>query len=212
MSTKNQALANRLNSLKSTGPKTKQGKSKTRHNSLKHGILSGDVVLPDESQDEFLHFKQRFWDYWKPVGPVKEEEMRKLVNCGWRGRRCPRIDTGTFENLQTDQKVGMNTLALAFASGAVTFGNLTRYEGHLSRQYTMALRELERLKAARAGQPNSPPAAADIAIELTVQEQVCDALEDFQKDLDASDRLKLEGLRQLPPRDKKKNTGGSHGT
>jgi hypothetical protein len=105
----------------------------------------------------------------------------------------------------------MNTLALAFASGAVTFGNLTRYEGHFSRQYRTTLHELERLQAVRAGQPNLPPAAADIAIELTVQEQVRDALEDFQKDLDASDRLKREGLRQLRPKDKKTTGGDSHG-
>src|SRR5436190_6604676 len=184
MSTKNQALANRLNSLHSTGPRTKEGKSAMRHNALKHGILSSDPVLSDESRDEFLQFKQEFWDYFKPVGPVEEEEVRKLVNYGWRLRRCASIDTGTFENLQRDQKFGMNTLALAFASGAVTFGDLTRYEGHFFRQYRMTLHELERLQAVRAGQPNSPPAAADIAIDLTVQEQVCGALEEFQKHRD----------------------------
>jgi hypothetical protein len=211
MSTKIQALANRLNSLRSTGPKTNEGKSAMRHNAVKHGILASEPVLSDESRDEFLLFRQQFWDYFKPVGPVEEEEIRKLVNYGWQLRRCASIDTGTFENLQRDQKFGMNTLALAFASGAVTFGNLTRYEGHFSRQYRTTLHELERLQAVRAGQPNLPPAAADIAIELTVQEQVRDALEDFQKDLDASDRLKREGLRQLRPKDKKTTGGDSHG-
>jgi hypothetical protein len=46
-----------------------------------------------------------------------------------------------------------------------TLGKVTRYEAHLSRQMLQALHTLERLQAARAGQPVPPPAALDVTIE-----------------------------------------------
>jgi hypothetical protein len=42
---------------------------------------------------------------------------------------------------------------------------VTRYEAHLSRQLYQALHELQRLQAARAGQPVPPPAALDVALD-----------------------------------------------
>jgi hypothetical protein len=43
--------------------------------------------------------------------------------------------------------------------------NVMRYEAHLSRQMLQALHTLERLQAARAGQPVLPPAALDVTLE-----------------------------------------------
>jgi hypothetical protein len=39
--------ANRKNSLKSTGPKTPQGKAVVRYNALKHGILAREAVITE---------------------------------------------------------------------------------------------------------------------------------------------------------------------
>ncbi len=41
---------------------------------------------------------------------------------------------------------------------------IVRYEAHLGRQLAQALHELQRLQAARAGEPMSPPAALDVTI------------------------------------------------
>jgi hypothetical protein len=38
--------ANRRNALRSTGPKTLEGKSIIKWNSLKHGLLSKEIVIP----------------------------------------------------------------------------------------------------------------------------------------------------------------------
>ena len=45
-----------------------------------------------------------------------------------------------------------------------TLETLSRYEAHLSRQLNQALHELQRLQAARAGEPVSPPAALDVTL------------------------------------------------
>jgi hypothetical protein len=39
--------ANRRNALKSTGPKTEEGKEQSRRNALKHGLTGAGVVLPE---------------------------------------------------------------------------------------------------------------------------------------------------------------------
>jgi hypothetical protein len=46
-----QYAANRLNSLKSTGPKTVQGKQKTRLNGMVHGLAS--TVMSTEDAQAF---------------------------------------------------------------------------------------------------------------------------------------------------------------
>src|SRR5262245_10757294 len=43
-----------------------------------------------------------------------------------------------------------------------TLEKVTRYEAHLSRQMLQALHELQRLQAARAGQPVPTPSALDV--------------------------------------------------
>ena len=52
MATVRQTAANRMNSKKSTGPKTQRGKDIACRNSLKHGMAGAGVVLPDEVEDE----------------------------------------------------------------------------------------------------------------------------------------------------------------
>jgi hypothetical protein len=47
---------------------------------------------------------------------------------------------------------------------ADTLATLSRYEAHLSRQMFQALHELQRLQAARAGEPVPPPAALDVTV------------------------------------------------
>jgi hypothetical protein len=48
---------------------------------------------------------------------------------------------------------------------ADTLATLSRYEAHLSRQMLQALHELQRLQAARAGEPVPPPAALDVTVD-----------------------------------------------
>jgi hypothetical protein len=46
-----------------------------------------------------------------------------------------------------------------------TLQKVSRYEAHLARQLYQALHELQRLQAARAGQPVPPPAALDVTVD-----------------------------------------------
>ena len=56
MATQAQIAANRQNSLKSTGPKTPEGRSKSSMNALKHGMRSRKLAL---LRDESIAFENR---------------------------------------------------------------------------------------------------------------------------------------------------------
>ena len=52
--------ANRANALKSTGPKTAEGKRIARQNSWRHGLTGAGVVVPGEDAQEIDHRASRF--------------------------------------------------------------------------------------------------------------------------------------------------------
>ena len=59
MTTERQVEANRLNAIKSTGPRTPAGKAMVRHNAMKHGLLSRESLVKGESETELGDFGKR---------------------------------------------------------------------------------------------------------------------------------------------------------
>jgi hypothetical protein len=62
--------ANRRNSLKSKGPTTPEGKSKSRRNGLKHGMTGAGVVIADEDVEALDERFEAFETALKPVNDV----------------------------------------------------------------------------------------------------------------------------------------------
>lgn len=93
-----QVAANQANAAKSTGPKTPKGKSVSKMNALKHGILSREVlvrgVFRQESGQELTSLHQRFWDNLKPEGPLEEMLVDQIVTAHWRLRRALTAEAG----------------------------------------------------------------------------------------------------------------------
>jgi len=71
---------------RSTGPKTLQGKRKSRYNAVKHGIFA-DALLYDESRAEYENLLQGLMDHFQPIGQLEELLVEKLVMLWWRYRR-----------------------------------------------------------------------------------------------------------------------------
>jgi hypothetical protein len=62
--------ANQANSAKSTGPKTVEGKEKSRQNSLKHGLTGSGVVLPEADAAEVERRSASFAEELMAIGDV----------------------------------------------------------------------------------------------------------------------------------------------
>lgn len=89
--------SNRRNALRSTGPKSLQGKAASRMNALKHGIRSLEVVVRGrclkENNAEFAALQARLWDTLNPVGALEEMLVEQIVTTHWRLRRALKAES-----------------------------------------------------------------------------------------------------------------------
>ncbi len=94
-----QLSANRRNALKSTGPKTVEGRSIVARNTTKHGLLARHVVIEGESQSEFSEFRQEMLAEFAPVGILEQNLADKVIASLWRLKRTDRIEVEILESI-----------------------------------------------------------------------------------------------------------------
>jgi hypothetical protein len=96
MTSEKQARANRRNALKSTGPKTPEGKAAIRYNATKHGLLSREVLLPGEDENALRELGELLRGELQPVGELENLLVDRIVAAHWRLRRLGRVEAGIF--------------------------------------------------------------------------------------------------------------------
>ena len=73
--------ANRANALRSTGPKTAEGKERSRQNAVKHGLTGNGIALPDEDgavvEERFDSLREQF-DPRTPMGGILVKRVAML--------------------------------------------------------------------------------------------------------------------------------------
>jgi hypothetical protein len=83
--------ANRRNAARSTGPRTTLGKSRSRLNALKHGILASQAVIANiEGREERQMFEATVAGLahdFQPVGTYELLLVQEIAACFWRKRR-----------------------------------------------------------------------------------------------------------------------------
>jgi hypothetical protein len=90
------AEANRRNSLKSTGPRTPEGKTSVRLNALKHGLLSEEVLLPGEDEGALRKIAESLRAQLQPVGELETLLVGRIISLLWRLRRLVRVEASIF--------------------------------------------------------------------------------------------------------------------
>jgi hypothetical protein len=96
MTSEKKAQANRQNALKSTGPKTPEGKDAVRLNAMKHGLLCQEVLLPGEDEEALRELSEHLWTELKPVGEMENLQVDRIIASHWRLRRLGRVEAGIF--------------------------------------------------------------------------------------------------------------------
>ena len=148
MATVAQINANRLNSLKSTGPRSVVGKMISSRNSTRHGFYSTSVLLPDEDKEEFLRFARRLVPAYSPCGVLEEELVRSIIETRWQLRRANLVDSELFQiyAIYRGQHRGVGTAFAQDATQGNAFTKLTRYQSFLLRKLRLTERDLLELK------------------------------------------------------------------
>src|SRR6266536_2050438 len=101
MTSLKQIESNRRNALQSTGPKTENGKRRSRRNALRHGFTAETVLEPLENPEEYRTFEAAILSEYLPQTPVEQELVRRLASLFWRLRRATSIETGLLR-MQTE--------------------------------------------------------------------------------------------------------------
>ncbi len=94
--TEAQIRANQANSLKSSGPKSPEGKAIARANSFKHGLTGAGVVLPNEDAEEVERRFEAYRDELRPSCEVTEALVRRAALLSIRLDRCTSYETATL--------------------------------------------------------------------------------------------------------------------
>ncbi len=162
MTTNAQIKANRNNAKKSTGPRTEEGKTRASKNALKHGLLARDTVLPGENPAEFDRQLSALEADIQPANSLEFELVRQIADSQWRMRRLTRLETGFLaaaldetrrymEKRRPDElRPGYDGETLLLGSAMLdrtqAFVHLARYDGHLSRRFFRAVKQLSDLR------------------------------------------------------------------
>jgi hypothetical protein len=93
MATVAQTEANKQNAARSTGPKTANGKARSRSNAIRHGLRSELPVLPGERLKEWEQYREGILLSLAPVGTLEEELAGRVALCLWRLRRVMAFET-----------------------------------------------------------------------------------------------------------------------
>ena len=167
MSSEKQIAANRANALKSTGPRTDEGKAAVRLNALRHGLYAATAVLPGESREEFEQLCDAIEAEWRPETPTESIFAERIAVCHWSMRRISmlRFQTSTEdESKRLDRIDRMEARQQRSIDGAVkssrALRDWRRKQAEAESKLRIHIMERSRTTAARetaAQDPAAPP-------------------------------------------------------
>lgn len=137
--------------IKKGGPKTDEGKEISKMNALKHGLLSKEVLIDGEDEEELLLLTKRIRSEIKPETEIERLLTDRIVANVWRLKRA----------------LGMEDGEVLSTSGGLMYDSdrFFRYETMLEKSLYKALHELERVQAKRNGKDVPLPAVVDVNLD-----------------------------------------------
>ena len=168
MATEAQTNANRANAQKSTGPRTEEGKARSRRNATIHGMYSQAPQLPGEPLDFFQTMLETYQAELQPVGILEEDLVYRIACAKVRLIRARRAEEGYIVtnaiynpiSEQWDPDGKADKLAWSFrndCTGYRVMDQVNRYLRQGQRDYDNCSRELRKLQAERRAEQPKPP-------------------------------------------------------
>src|SRR5580658_7958834 len=166
MPTEKQSAASRANSQKSTGPRTTEGRAKSRFNALKHGIYAESQIIFGESAEDLAELAAEYHEHYNPADPSERCLVDALIETEWRLRRMRRVEAGIWEDrhisllrhktiMEDDPRKRVVTPGEVFYCDDAKFTALQRVVSSCHRDYRGALKELNRLVVAGHARPSA---------------------------------------------------------
>jgi hypothetical protein len=134
MATDRQIAANQLNAARSSGPKTAEGKARSRANATKHGLAAELADFEADLSPEFRDRREKWAAEQNPVGEAANWALDRAVAASLRIERCER----TVDELIADSR---ERAKLAWEQDRAV--EAATIAGRLSRNPVLAARQLE---------------------------------------------------------------------
>ena len=149
MSSAAKALANRQNSLHSTGPVTAAGKAASSQNAMRHGLTSKQIVLPGEDAAQYDELRQALACDLRPGQCCRSPARRRTRRGLMASAPARRQETLILQKLAGDNADCDAAFATAFIEKPKEIGRLTRYITSIERAYYRAMAKLEQMQKER---------------------------------------------------------------
>jgi hypothetical protein len=154
--------ANRLNSQKSTGPRTEAGKQRSSLNALRHGFTGQVLSLPAEELAALQTLLRDFETHYQPCGTQERHLVHMLAQLQYRLHRLMASEHNLFAigHVENSELWDVNhpeahtgfVFADTIRRSKDPLLTLSIYEQRLMRQYEKVLKMLHEVQAKRASQ------------------------------------------------------------
>ncbi len=134
------SISNYLNALKSTGPRSAQGKQRARMNAFRHGLSGQHIVLVEHEHAAYYELCEKMFRDLKPVTEPERQIAQKITDINFRLNRLTAVESNMY-NIDTNNgttSVGdddrvevMCAQTRTWKTDAQAFDILGRYEGRL---------------------------------------------------------------------------------
>ena len=170
MSTPAQIAANRANALKSTGPKSEEGKARSAMNALKSGLDAQSLLIPGESPQAFAQLIAEYYSKYAPADPEQRYHLDTAIRHEWLLRRFAKVEDQLWALSATRMEKPLAGLELgqAFDQDNKVMMRLHRRVAHSEKAYDRAMAAFHNLQA-QQNTPESPELASFRAEPLEPQ-------------------------------------------
>jgi hypothetical protein len=147
-------LMNQSNAQHSTGPRTPEGKQRSRMNAFKHNLTGNNLILQEHEYKKYTELSEKLIADLKPRTEFERQIAQKIIDTNFRLNRLAAIENNmlNFDMMHRetdgnpcDRTEVMLAQTRAWKDDARTFDILGRYEARLTRQLVLYRKELAHL-------------------------------------------------------------------
>jgi len=150
MATEAQINANRLNSQKSTGPRTAEGKRVVSQNAVTHGLFAREAVIKCEDPAEYELHRETLLDELRPVGAIESMLAERIVSLSWRLQRVERMQNQATDCLIEEDYLPLGRMITKRWSGNLKIiEKLFMHERRIESSLNRTITKLKRLQIVR---------------------------------------------------------------
>ncbi len=149
-----QPAAKRRKAPKTAGSRAAEGEAASGSKTLKSGVRAHTLIPFEESAEGLANLAAEYHEQYLPANPAEYALVEALVKNEWSLRRMRRTEAEIWEQvsdklLEEKGPGGVVTSGETFAAASGQFVRHQRAVDSCERNYHRALKELQRLQAAR---------------------------------------------------------------